>query len=66
LSDDGQHGLTVIGLIGSVFSPYYARARRRGVGDPLNHCAVNAVLYGPRAKRWAMTERDRSALWRSE
>lgn len=55
----------MIAFIGSVFSPYYARARRRGDADPLNHCAVNAVLYGPRGKRWAMTERGQSALWRS-
>ena len=27
LSDDGRHGLTIIGFVGSVFSPYYARAR---------------------------------------
>jgi len=56
----------VIAFIGSVFSPYYARARRRGSADPVDHCAVNAVLYGPRGKRWAMTERDRAALWRSD
>lgn len=56
----------MIAFIGSVFSPYYARARRRGAADPLNHCAINAVLYGPRGKRWAMTERDRHALWRSD
>jgi len=66
LSDDGQHGLTVIAFIGSVFSPYYALARRRGRGDPLNHCAVNVVLYGPRGSRWAMTERGRASLERSE
>ena len=35
LSDDGRHGLTLIAFIGSVFSPYYALARRRGAGDPL-------------------------------
>ncbi len=29
LSDDGRHGLTLIAFIGSVFSPYYAWARRR-------------------------------------
>ena len=34
LSDDGRHGLTVIAFIGSVFSPYYAWARRRGRADP--------------------------------
>ena len=46
ISDDGQHGLTIIAFIGSVFSPYYAWAGRR---DPLDHCAFNVALYGPRA-----------------
>lgn len=54
LSDDGAHGFTVIAFIGSVFSPYYAWSERR---SPFNHCAVNVALYGPRANRWAMTER---------
>ena len=62
LSDDGQHGLTVIAFVGSVFSPYYARARRHGGGDPENHVALNVVLYGLGGKRWAMTERGRGAL----
>jgi carotenoid 1,2-hydratase len=62
LSDDGRYGVTVIAFIGSVFSPYYARARRRGFGNPYDHCAFNVVLYGPRGKRWAMTERDRHAV----
>jgi carotenoid 1,2-hydratase len=62
LSADGRHGITVIAFIGSVFSPYYARARRRGAADPENHVALNVVLYGPRSKRWAMTERGRAAL----
>jgi carotenoid 1,2-hydratase len=57
LSDDGAHGLTVIAFVGSVFSPYYAWARRRGAADPVNHCALNVALYGRRAQRWAMTER---------
>lgn len=57
--------MTVIAFIGSVFSPYYARARRRGDADPLDHCAFNVVFYGMRAKRWAMTERDRCAISRS-
>ncbi len=47
-----------------MFSPYYAWARRRGRGDPLHHCAVNAVLYGPGRKRWALTERGRDSLQR--
>lgn len=66
LSDDGRHGLTIIALIGSVFSPYYAHARRRGSADPRNHVAMNVALYGPGRKRWAMTERDRHDLERSD
>lgn len=65
LSDDGRHGLTIIAMIGSVFSPYYARARRRGLGDPENHCALNVALYGRAGKRWALTERGRGDLHRS-
>ena len=37
-----------------MFSPYYAWAGRAA---PVDHCALNVCLYGPRAKRWAMTER---------
>lgn len=64
MSDDGRHALTVIALLGSVFSPYYKSARRRGAADPLDHCAFNVVLYGPRGKRWAMTERGRNSIVR--
>ena len=66
MSDDGRHGLTVIAFIGSVFSPYYASARRRapGAADPLNHCALNVALYGEGGHRWAMTERGRGAVHR--
>jgi len=54
----------LIAFIGSVFSPYYALARRRGTASPLNHCAVNVALYGPRGQRWAMTERPRASVQR--
>jgi carotenoid 1,2-hydratase len=64
LSDDAAYGLTVIAFLGSVFSPYYAGARRRGAADPLNHCALNVALYGPRARRWAMTERGAAQVLR--
>ncbi|MEL7311016.1 MAG: carotenoid 1,2-hydratase [Pseudomonadota bacterium] len=57
VSDDHQYCLVVIGFIGSVFSPYYAAARRRQKTDPREHCSINAILYGPRSKAWAMTER---------
>ncbi len=63
LSDDGRFGVVVIGFVGSVFSPYYAFARRRGRPEPENHVAINVALYGP-GGRWAMTERGRSALHR--
>lgn len=66
LSDDGLHGLTIIGFVGSVFSPYYAWARMRGGGiaSPENHVALNVALYGPR-RAWAMTERGPATLARS-
>ncbi|MFM7342985.1 MAG: carotenoid 1,2-hydratase, partial [Betaproteobacteria bacterium] len=44
-------------FVGSVFSPYYAWARRRGSSDPMNHCALNVALYGKSVRRWSMTER---------
>lgn len=75
LSDDGRHGLTIIAFIGSVFSPYYAHARRRagaegGQGaDPLNHCSLNVSLYTidktAHEKRWTMTERGRGSVYRN-
>jgi carotenoid 1,2-hydratase len=66
LSDDRRHGLTIIAFVGSVFSPYYAAARRRGTANPENHVAMNVALYGPRAHRWAMTERGKASLRRSQ
>lgn len=65
LSADGQCGIVIIAFLGSVFSPYYFRARRRGPADPENHCAINVGLYRPRGKLWAMTERSRRSLSRS-
>jgi len=67
LSDDGQHGLSLIAFVGSVFSPYYALARALGGGeaDAENFCALNVALYGPAGRRWTMTERGRSQVRRS-
>lgn len=65
MSDDARHGLTLIAFVGSVFSPYYAWARARGAADPLQHCALNVALYGAHGKRWALTERRRSAIRRT-
>lgn len=65
MSDDGQSGITVIAFIGSVFSPYYAFARRKRPADPLNHCAINVAVYRSGGNRWAMTERPRGAVIRT-
>ena len=59
ISDDGQHALSLIAFVGSVFSPYYAAAfKRQGAQvNPENHCALNVALYGAAGQRWTMTER---------
>ena len=44
-----------------MFSPYY---KRSGRGVPLDHCAINVALTGPRGNRWAMTERGMESVWR--
>jgi carotenoid 1,2-hydratase len=69
LSDDGQRSVSVIAFVGSVFSPYYAWARRRGSAEPANFCALNVALYERGRHRWSMTERpahrmarDRSSI----
>ena len=66
MSDDGQSGLVVIAFVGSVFSPYYARALRKGAADPEEHCAINVALYGKGGHHWAMTERSKRYLKRDE
>jgi carotenoid 1,2-hydratase len=66
VSNDGEHGLTIIAFVGSVFSPYYALARRRGSADPENHCAINVALYSKKGKSWCMTERGRNVIERRE
>lgn len=61
LSDCGRYGLSIIAFVGSVFSPYYAWAQRRGAQPDANdYCCLNVSLYGP-ARRWTMTERG--ARW---
>jgi len=65
ISDDTSLGVTLIAFIGSVFSPYYARARMRAPADPMDFCAINVALYRDHDKRWALTERGRRAVHRS-
>ncbi|GAA4036385.1 carotenoid 1,2-hydratase [Sphingomonas rosea] len=62
ISDCGAFGLTIIGFVGSVFSPFY---KKSGRGDPLDHACLNVALYGPRGARWTMTERGRGQVERS-
>ena len=62
MSDDGQYQLVIIAFIGSVFSPYYYRARAGGSTDPFDFCAINVCLYGRKANRWAMTERSKESV----
>ncbi len=58
--------MSIIAFVGSVFSPYYALAfaRQGAAVDAENHCAINVALYGAAGKRWAMTERGRSSVFR--
>ena len=58
ISDDGARAISIIGFIGSVFSPWYRWSGRK---NPANHCCLNVVTYG-RGGRWTMTDRGQSAL----
>jgi carotenoid 1,2-hydratase len=59
ISDDGQHGITIIAFVGSVFSPYYLWANRTNYADPNHYCCLNVAIYSKGQKRWTMTERGR-------
>ena len=58
ISNCGTKAVSVIGFIGSVFSPWYAWSGRK---DPANHCCINVATYGP-GGRFTMTDRGRAAL----
>lgn len=60
ISDDGRRAISIIGLIGAVFSPWYHWSGR---GNPANHCCINVATYG-RGGRFAMTDRSMDALQR--
>ncbi len=61
VSDCGTKAVSVIGFIGSVFSPWYAWSGR---AEPQNHCCLNVATYGP-GGRFTMTDRGRDALSQS-
>jgi carotenoid 1,2-hydratase len=67
VGDDGRSALSLIAMVGSVFSPFYFASRREGggVADPLAFPAMNVALYTPGGARWVLTERGRRALSRS-
>ncbi len=58
VSDDGERAVSVIGFIGSVFSPWYRWSGRR---NPADHCCINVSTSGP-GQRFTMTDRGQSAL----
>ncbi|MEL7097719.1 MAG: carotenoid 1,2-hydratase [Pseudomonadota bacterium] len=58
MSDCGTRAVSVIGFIGSVFSPWYRWSGRK---SPQNHVCINVATYGP-GGRFTMTDRGRSAL----
>lgn len=62
LSDDGTQALSVIGFLGSVFSPWYRWSGRR---DPLDHVCLNVATYGRGGGHFTMTDRGRPALRQS-
>ncbi|MEE2773386.1 MAG: carotenoid 1,2-hydratase [Pseudomonadota bacterium] len=61
MSHDKSKAISIIGFIGSVFSPWYYWSGRK---NPANHCCINAALYG-KGWRWTMTERGSSELKQS-
>jgi carotenoid 1,2-hydratase len=66
LNDDHSLGITIIGFVGSVFSPNYFFARKSvGQPDPLDFSAFNIAVYGGTKSRWAFTEEPRSRVERS-
>ena len=58
LSDCGTRAVSVIGFIGSVFSPWYRWSGRK---CPQNHVCINVATYGP-GGRFTMTDRGKDAL----
>ena len=60
--------ITIIAFVGSVFSPYYRRARNKQtqIAAPENHCSINVALYAKAKNRWCMTERYREDIKRDQ
>ena len=61
ISDTTERAISIIGFIGSVFSPWYRWSGRK---NPENHVCINVATYGP-GGRFTMTDRGQSALRQS-
>ena len=59
---DFYKAISIIGFIGSVFSPWYYWSKRK---DPQNHVCINVAMYG-KGWRWTMTERGKQKLKRTQ
>ncbi len=59
--------MIMIAFMGSVFSPFYARAISANKrSDPLDYCAFNVGFYGPHGRtHWVFTEFPRGDIGRS-
>ena len=62
ISNDGKKAISIIGFIGSVFSPWYYWSGRK---NPSNHVCINVAMYG-KGWRWTMTERGEKQLQRDK
>ncbi|WP_439119880.1 carotenoid 1,2-hydratase [Marivita sp.] len=58
MSGDGKRAVSVIGFIGSVFSPWYRWSGRK---SPEDHVCINVATYGA-GGRFTMTDRGTPAL----
>jgi carotenoid 1,2-hydratase len=66
VSDDGASSIVLIAMLGNVFSPRWARARRRDpTASSLDFSTLNVALRSGDRSRWALTERGRGAVERS-
>ncbi len=66
MSDDGRSSIVVIAMLGNVFSPRWARARRR---DPnassLDFSTMNVAIRTGDGSAWTLTERGSTTVGRS-
>lgn len=67
MSDDGASSVVVIAMLGNAFSPRWARERRRNpAASSLDFSTFNVALRSGDKRCWALTERGRGAVKRTE